>query len=174
MKKHLVIFAVIFCVAAPVWAQGLNNISVFSKHQPFNSGEVIVKFKSVPQNMPAVTTPDPTFGVSELSRSTTPTIKKLFKSSSHKYHPESFGISSTNDKVDEPGVYKLTFPGREDVKDLVDELKKDPNVEYAEPNYLYQASMIAERSRFALQWAMCKIGAPSAWDVMLGTDRGEP
>jgi len=169
MKKHLTLFVIFICLTVPAWAQGgVRQVSAFTKHQPFNAGEVIVKFKNTPANFAVATKSD--VSVSEFSKKTRPSVKKLFKKGSHKYHPEVLGVDPTNDKIDAPGIYKLTYPGRDDVFNLVDELKKNPDVEYAEPNYLYQTSIIPNDPYFSVKWALSKIGAPAAWDITQGSD----
>jgi len=42
--------------------------------------------------------------------------------------------------------------------------QKLPNVEYAEPNYTYQASIIPSDTYFTNQWYLQKIKAPQAWN----------
>ena len=39
-------------------------------------------------------------------------------------------------------------------------------VEYAEPNYLYQASIIPSDTYYSNQWYLKKIKAPEAWDIV--------
>ena len=66
-----------------------------------------------------------------------------------------------------------------DVQQLVEALKTDPNVEYAEPNYLYYAFGTPNDPRFNQLWGMNNTGqtggtadadidAPEAWDVTTG------
>lgn len=45
------------------------------------------------------------------------------------------------------------------------ELKKDPMVEYVEPNYIYKASIIPSDTYFQNQWYLNKIKAPEAWNI---------
>src|SRR5574344_431716 len=45
------------------------------------------------------------------------------------------------------------------------ELKKDPMVEYVEPNYIYRASIIPSDTYFQNQWYLNKIKAPEAWNI---------
>lgn len=66
-----------------------------------------------------------------------------------------------------------------DVQQLADSLKADPNVEYAEPNYLYYALGTPNDPRFNQLWGMHNTGqtggtadadidAPEAWDITTG------
>ena len=50
------------------------------------------------------------------------------------------------------------------------ELQDHPDVAYAEPNYLYEASAVTPNDpRFGSLWAMEKIGMPEAWTVSTGS-----
>jgi thermitase len=48
-------------------------------------------------------------------------------------------------------------------------LKKNPNVEYVEPNYIYTASFTPNDPGLGQQWAWSRIQAFQAWDVTLGS-----
>ncbi len=49
-------------------------------------------------------------------------------------------------------------------KTVLARLSKDPSIQYIEPNYQYQASIIPSDSYFSNQWYLQKIKAPRAWD----------
>ena len=49
--------------------------------------------------------------------------------------------------------------------------KHDPNVEFAEPDYLAQAVSIPNDVYFEEQWGMTKIQAPEAWDITKGSKK---
>lgn len=67
------------------------------------------------------------------------------------------------------------------VKEALAELRDDPAVEYAEPNYLYRASAIPNDPRFPQQYGLHNLGgylggapdadidAPEAWEVSTGS-----
>lgn len=48
------------------------------------------------------------------------------------------------------------------------QLRQDPAVEYAEPNYIYHAIFTPNDASFGSQYALQKIGAPAAWDIWQG------
>jgi thermitase len=92
------------------------------------------------------------------------------------------------DEMDDLGLLLLRVPkGRELEK--IEELKRNPLVEYAEPNYVVQAAnAIAAEPHYDLhnlraldvepndpyypaQWNLRKIEAPVAWDITTGSDR---
>jgi thermitase len=52
---------------------------------------------------------------------------------------------------------------------IVDQLKAEPVVEYAEPNYRYHAFAIPSDPYFGNQWGLTKVQAPAAWDLTTGS-----
>jgi len=72
-----------------------------------------------------------------------------------------------------PNIYKYTVPKDSDILSIVKEYNKDPNVEYAEPNYIYHTFNIPNDPYFDEQWALnqsndCDIDAPEAWAIETG------
>ena len=66
-------------------------------------------------------------------------------------------------------VYKIIFPEDTDLTKIANEYRKDPNVEYAEPNYVYQHCSIPNDPRYFEQWALPIIDAPDGWDIENGS-----
>jgi serine protease len=75
-----------------------------------------------------------------------------------------------------PGTQKLEIEDGESVRDTVAELRDDPNVAYAVPNYLARASaLVPNDPGFRLQWNLSGpfgIKMPEAWE--LARQRGAP
>jgi parallel beta-helix repeat protein len=72
-------------------------------------------------------------------------------------------------------VYVLTLPQNSDINPIIEEYKKDNNVVYAEPNYLYYAYNTPNDPKFSSQWALDQefdndIDAPEAWDIETGDE----
>jgi len=65
-------------------------------------------------------------------------------------------------------VYKLTLQEDFDVISVAMEYEADPNVEYAEPNYIYHAYVVPNDVNYTLQWAHQLIDSELAWDVETG------
>lgn len=68
-------------------------------------------------------------------------------------------------------VYQV--PEGQTVDETLAKLQKDPNVVYAEPNYIYRAiGVSAKRTvndpKFGELWGMTQIQAPQAWDTTMG------
>jgi subtilisin family serine protease len=53
----------------------------------------------------------------------------------------------------------------ESVFKKIEELNNNPAVDYAEPNYLYEASLIPSDTYYSEQWYLDKIQAPKTWDI---------
>lgn len=55
------------------------------------------------------------------------------------------------------------------VWDAIKRLEANPNVEYAEPNYIYTTCAVPNDPDFGMQWALEQIEAPEVWDVETGS-----
>ena len=72
---------------------------------------------------------------------------------------------------EQTGVYeivKLNLAGQ-DVLDAIEILKENPQVVYAEPDYLYTPAAVPNDPYFGSQWDMNKIQAPEAWEIATGS-----
>jgi serine protease len=68
------------------------------------------------------------------------------------------------------GFKRLRIPGRKTVAEMVEIYKKNPNVEYAEPNFLAHAfGMVPNDPGYQYQWHLQKINMEKAWDISTGT-----
>ncbi len=47
----------------------------------------------------------------------------------------------------------------------IEMFEQNPNVEYAEPNYILRAEVLPDDPRYGEQWGMDIIAAPTAWDI---------
>ena len=65
-------------------------------------------------------------------------------------------------------VYKCTISGGKAVHTAVAECNADPNIEYAEPNYIYRTFKTPDDPRFSDLWNLTIISAPEAWDLQTG------
>ncbi len=80
-----------------------------------------------------------------------------------------------------PELKLIKLPDGMSVSDAVIQYMSDPNVEYAEPNYIMQLFAIPNDTYFHQQWALdnqgahfggsvdADIDAPEAWDIFTGT-----
>lgn len=49
------------------------------------------------------------------------------------------------------------------------ELQRDPNVSFAQPNYLYKLAAVPSDTYYPLQWHYPMIGLPEAWEITKGS-----
>jgi len=82
-------------------------------------------------------------------------------------------------RIEQPdlvGFYVVSFDPQYDPDEVATAFEADPNVEYAEPNYIAYAndepsvprSFVPNDPFFSYQWHMPLIQAPQAWDVSTG------
>jgi subtilisin family serine protease len=76
---------------------------------------------------------------------------------------------SSEDDLGLSRIYRLQLPPGRDVLQAVAALSADPNVEYAEPDYIAQAAVVPNDPLLPGQWGLAKINATAAWDVVTGT-----
>ncbi|BCU81149.1 alkaline serine protease [Polycladomyces abyssicola] len=70
----------------------------------------------------------------------------------------------------EIGFDVVKIPSGKSVSQAVREYRNNPNVEYAEPNYLYHADWTPNDPYFSTQqWGPQKVQAPAAWDITRGS-----
>jgi subtilisin family serine protease len=65
----------------------------------------------------------------------------------------------------------MSFPGMTsaNAEAKLNALKKNPNIVYAEPNYIYSVDMVPNDPGYSQQWGWPKVNAPAAWDVTQGS-----
>ncbi|OGK21285.1 hypothetical protein A3C23_02125 [Candidatus Roizmanbacteria bacterium RIFCSPHIGHO2_02_FULL_37_13b] len=66
-------------------------------------------------------------------------------------------------------VFALNTDGKQEVKDIVNFLNQQKEVDYAEPNYLYDFLAVPNDTYYNKMWALTKIKAPQAWDQTTGS-----
>lgn len=64
--------------------------------------------------------------------------------------------------------YKLSFSTEVDVPSVIEEYCADPNVKYAEPNYVGHAALVPNDARYSCQWAHSKMQSELAWNITTG------
>jgi parallel beta-helix repeat protein len=87
---------------------------------------------------------------------------------------EKFSISALSN------IYKFILPDDANIVKISEEYSCDPNVIYAEPNYIHQLFVTPDDPSFNQQWSLHNIGqtggtydadidAPEAWDIEIGS-----
>jgi len=139
-------------------------------------GEIIVKFKKEPllksqglelseatqfSSVNSILEKSPVRNIQPLFDTKQGELKKIVKiklESDQKAINRPFGIES-NFFIGEPSEEKR----------LISKLKEDPNVEYAEPNYLYQTSLTPDDPFLDQQWGLTQIQSQEGWDINTGS-----
>lgn len=67
-------------------------------------------------------------------------------------------------------IYLIKFDPNISISDTLQQTIDDPDVEWAEPNYLYSTFAIPNDQDYNKQWGLKKIMAEQAWDI----NRGDP
>jgi parallel beta-helix repeat protein len=173
MKKIIVILITIgFCFLSISPASGekimlseekdyddYQKISEKNFYLNYVNGEIIVKFKN------NLDIKDDHLGTSISS------INQL----NNKYEVDSIEqFEFSYSKPTLSNVYKLKTSYDADVYKIIEDYNLDPNVEYAEPNYLYRPCKLPNDPLFNQQWALhqendCDVDAPEAWDINTGS-----
>jgi subtilisin family serine protease len=65
-------------------------------------------------------------------------------------------------------IYELAVPSPMSIPTMIQELKKNPAVEYAEPKYVHHLDFIPNDPLWSTLWHLIKIKADQAWDVTQG------
>ncbi|MFQ5420969.1 MAG: S8 family serine peptidase, partial [Anaerolineae bacterium] len=73
------------------------------------------------------------------------------------------------DSPDLSRIYRLQLKPGSDVPQVATALTADPDVEYAEPDYIARQADAPDDPRYGEQWALQKIQIEGAWTVVTGT-----
>jgi thermitase len=69
-------------------------------------------------------------------------------------------------------IYCLKVPPSKTINEMVKKYKEEPDVEFAEPNYIRRAFRTPDDPEYTAgkQWGITNIQAPQAWDIETGKD----
>ncbi len=130
------------------------QITPLEEPDNFVPGQLLVKYRS-----------------DDLEGLSTQALQSLYKNRAVKVQ-NAFGLKVLQagdpdlpDVVDVPDKYK------DDLHTLADVLEKDPDVEYAEPNYLVKSQALPNDAKLRQQWHVPIAGLPVAWDVQTTTTK---
>ena len=166
-----------FCFPGASASQGRNDTGPPANR--YAPGELLVKFRQrlvLTQTSAAVRT-----GIAS--------VDHLFQEQHVTAAEQLFGAAATAQGLER--VYKLTLPGNADLMRAMATFMSDPNVEYAEPNYIFSIAeatpadtdrAVPTDPRFGEQWGLDNTGqsggtadadidAPEAWSMTTGDKR---
>ena len=164
LRKEFIIIALIFLFPGLTWAA-----------EQFVPGEILVKFRST--------------GITALSTSSLAKLNSQYGLiSADKVFPKApvgakISTLSTGERRTLPDlsrIYKLVFPKDVDIPEVVAAYQSDPQVEYAEPNYILRAHTPNDPAYKVYpnnpnQWGLFKIGltstesGTSGWNITQGS-----
>jgi len=143
---------------------------------PYESGVVLVKLKDYVQiNRDALArSVNPSFGITSLDllnfefelHSAEKVFTQAEKRSTSKMVQMPQGFIETPNLHN---IYRLTFDEELSVEMMVQAYSEDPNVEYAEPDYLMRMmETIPDDPMYPQQWHHAAVNAPALWDSTTG------
>jgi len=141
-----------------------SNADTSVLNNDFIKGELIIKFKQEAGKIsPKLTAGIASVGISSVdaifNRAGATQIKKVFK---NKQPP----VNKT--LPDLSRIFYLKIPLNADVQSIARELSQNPNIEYAEPRYIYKMYDVPDDPLYSDQWYLPKINASDAWDISQG------
>lgn len=159
-------------------AEFTSDLKIRTPQEKFAEGEVLVKFKTT---APPIRAKKATDEISILSfeeaivppileainqKYKIKTIEKIFK----KAKGQTEIPSAPYKGPDLSRIYKLELNKTAPVLEVIEELKKDPSVEYAELNYIMQAQAAPDDPFYPEMWNLSKIQVEDAWDITKGSN----
>lgn len=92
-----------------------------------------------------------------------------FKEESKVFSTQSLNIKGVKE-IPKIGVKKIKVDTEEEYLSILEELKNDPNVEYAQPNTKYHKMQIPNDTYISEDWGIECINAPGSWDLTVGSE----
>jgi len=163
----------------PILILFLSSIVLALKPQEYVQGEVIVKFKHSQNMIDSAFEKSAQFQNSPIGElkdkyNIMPKKKLIIEveqSNQFNKYFKKHGVDRT---------YLLSMPRNTKMDDILRELRNNPNIEYAEPNYIVQASLVPNDPNFNLLYGLNNAGqtggaidadidAPESWDIQKGS-----
>ncbi|WP_339060553.1 cell wall-binding repeat-containing protein [Tepidibacillus marianensis] len=69
-------------------------------------------------------------------------------------------------KVDTPNTSVISIPKGKNIEQFINELMKDPDIEFAQPNYAYHSFSNPSDTDYGKQWYLPKINTTLGWDKL--------
>ena len=93
--------------------------------------------------------------------------KGAAQSAAPEFYNRRWGTRTLN-FLESQGVHRIKLPADMALHEALELFRQDPQVEYAEPNYLRYVRATPDDTSYSSLWGLSNINAPGAWDV--GTD----
>lgn len=94
-------------------------------------------------------------------------LNQLFKNSVKAISVEAIQRMSIPDTVGMERIYELKFSSKQGIEKLINELLRNPNIEYAEPSYIHYVSYTPNDPLFSgFQSQLKQVKAEQSWDLI--------
>lgn len=153
-----------------------SNMKLDPKHPAYLADEIIVKFRDHLDVLPFNGDNSPGVNSEEvnaiLQRTGCIKLMKVFRTSSREDDKPFF--SNTGSIKELPSlfnIFRLQIEDHQNIPELIEYLNKQPEVEWAEPNYVIYAIETIPNDliyQAGAQWHLDSIDAPAAWDLITG------
>jgi subtilisin family serine protease len=159
------------------------NATSAGKEPSYVPGQIIIKIKGPIANewlrdQKQSLVPDSAFR-SLTKKYKTLEIAKLFRETPKIISNRMNRANSLSRDLGLANVYRVAIGAEADIMAVVEDFRMLPEVEYAEPNYIYRTQLLPNDPFLASQqswgqpyqdlWGLHKISAPQAWDFSTGT-----
>jgi gliding motility-associated-like protein len=74
--------------------------------------------------------------------------------------------TSAIDTIGLDRIYEFRFSGNNNIETVINELLQNPQIEYAEPSYIYRTNYIPNDPSYLSQAYLAQVKAPEAWDLI--------
>ncbi|NPV82338.1 MAG: S8 family serine peptidase [Candidatus Aminicenantes bacterium] len=159
MKKVFMVFGLGFFIFASMLLFKSSTSSQEAISQEYVPGELLVKFKpKVGKQM----------AISVLDTIKPKVVNYLGQEMAFTdWNPE---LRARSSFLGDPYLVHLRVPDEIGTEKTIEILKNNPNIEYAEPNYILKAlDVIPNDPYFPLQWPLRRIDTTLAWNLFTGT-----
>jgi gliding motility-associated-like protein len=174
MKIPLLLFSTILIFSSAVFAQNsipapkTFNLSAGITSKDYIPGIIIVKIKSVSTSAIAQNSVQSVAdGISlKLKSAKVESILNKFNSPVVNTTNRAVPPTQTTDPSGLDRIYELKFSGNSNIEEVINEILQDPQVEYAEPSYIYHSNYIPNDPSLGSQSYLNLVKAPEAWDII--------
>lgn len=169
-RKYIILVTLILLTGTIITPGiGKNNIINPTENIEYVSGEFIVKFKT-----------EKNIDIVKISNGRISTGIVSIDSLNEKHNVKAVErLFNTCEKPYLYNIFKFVVPKNSDILSIVKQYSSDPNVIYAEPNYIYKTCLFPNDPDFNLQYALHNTGqtggmpdadidAPEAWNIETG------
>lgn len=130
----------------------------------FVAGKVIVKFKKASSSKSKNGISSQALSGLKLKSGSILSILSVFDLKSNSYP---YSISKTKgDTIGLERIYHVKFASTLSITSIINELLENPEIEYAEPDYIYHTSYVPNDPSVSIQSYLSQIKAPEAWEII--------